>query len=61
MGFFARTMGEISEFLRLEDDREEYARHETGILANLDGKRFRKMKSDDRSALERGRTDVLRC
>ncbi|CAD6565408.1 MAG: Processing alpha glucosidase I [Tremellales sp. Tagirdzhanova-0007] len=36
MGFFARTMGEISEFLRLQDDREEYARHETGILANLD-------------------------
>ena len=40
MGFFARTMGEISEFLRLQDDREEYARHETGILANLDGKRI---------------------
>jgi len=38
MGFFARTMGEIGEFLKLEDDRAEYARHEKGILSNLDGK-----------------------
>jgi mannosyl-oligosaccharide glucosidase len=36
MGFFARTMGEISEFLGLEDDILEYERHEKGILANLD-------------------------
>ncbi|ORX37718.1 glycoside hydrolase [Kockovaella imperatae] len=36
MGFFARTMGEISEYLGLEEDREEYAKHERGILANLD-------------------------
>ncbi len=38
MGFFARTMGEISEFLDIESDREEYLRHEKGILANLDGR-----------------------
>ena len=38
MGFFARTMGEISEFLGLEEDRAEYAKHEKGILANLDGR-----------------------
>jgi mannosyl-oligosaccharide glucosidase len=36
MGFFARTMGEISEFLGLEDDVKEYEKHESGILANLD-------------------------
>ncbi|ORY34734.1 glycoside hydrolase [Naematelia encephala] len=36
MGFFARTMCEISEFLGLEEDRQEYERHEKGILANLD-------------------------
>jgi mannosyl-oligosaccharide glucosidase len=36
MGFFARTMGEISDFLNLEDDGKEYERHEKGILANLD-------------------------
>ena len=35
MGFFARTMLEIAEYLGL-DDREEYARHEKAILANLD-------------------------
>ena len=37
MGFFARTMGEISEYLGMEDDQAEYSRHEKGILANLDG------------------------
>ncbi len=31
-------MGEISEFLDIESDREEYLRHEKGILANLDGR-----------------------
>ena len=38
MGFFARTMGDISEYLGLDEDQAEYARHEKGILANLDGK-----------------------
>ena len=37
MGFFARTMREISEHLGLEDDMAEYNKHEKGILANLDG------------------------
>jgi mannosyl-oligosaccharide glucosidase len=36
VGFFARTMGEISDFLGLEEDRAEYAKHEKGVLANLD-------------------------
>jgi mannosyl-oligosaccharide glucosidase len=29
-------MGEISDFLGLEEDRAEYAKHEKGVLANLD-------------------------
>jgi mannosyl-oligosaccharide glucosidase len=29
-------MGEISEFLGLDADREEYTRHEKGVLANLE-------------------------
>lgn len=36
MGFFARTMGEIAEYVGLEEDRGEYARNEKNILANLD-------------------------
>ena len=37
VAFFARTMGEISEYLGLEDDLKEYKKHEKGALANLDG------------------------
>lgn len=37
MGFFARTMAEVAEYLGEESDLEEYRRHEKGILANLDG------------------------
>jgi mannosyl-oligosaccharide glucosidase len=37
MGFFARTMGEVAEFLGEEEDLEEYKRNEKNILANLDG------------------------
>ncbi|KAL7421132.1 Processing alpha glucosidase I [Cryptotrichosporon argae] len=36
VGFFARTMGEISEFLGIEEDRQEYEKHERGVLENLD-------------------------
>lgn len=37
MGFFARTMREVAEYLGEEDDEIEYRRHEKGILANLEG------------------------
>jgi hypothetical protein len=37
MGFFARTMREVAEYLGEEDDEVEYRRHERGILANLEG------------------------
>jgi mannosyl-oligosaccharide glucosidase len=37
MGFFARTMREVAEYLDEEDDAVEYRRHERGILANLEG------------------------
>lgn len=38
MGFFARTMREVAEYLGEEEDQVEYARHERGILANLEGR-----------------------
>lgn len=37
MGFFARTMGEIAEYVGEVDDLAEYKRNENNILANLDG------------------------
>ncbi|KAJ9094479.1 hypothetical protein QFC21_006018 [Naganishia friedmannii] len=36
MGFFARTMRDVAEYLGEEDDAVEYRRHERGILANLE-------------------------
>lgn len=36
MGFFARTMAEVAEYLGHEDDLAEYTRHERGIRANLE-------------------------
>ncbi|KAJ9119625.1 hypothetical protein QFC22_003334 [Naganishia vaughanmartiniae] len=36
MGFFARTMREVAEYLGEEEDAGEYRRHERGILANLE-------------------------
>lgn len=36
MGFFARTMAEVAEYLGEEDDLAEYQRHERGIRANLE-------------------------
>jgi mannosyl-oligosaccharide glucosidase len=37
MGYFARTMAEVAEYLGEEEDLEDYRRHEKGIVANLDG------------------------
>lgn len=37
MGFFARTMGEIAEYLQEDDDVEEYQQHYDTIVANIDG------------------------
>jgi mannosyl-oligosaccharide glucosidase len=36
VGFFARTMGEVAEYLDEADDLKEYRKHERGVLANLD-------------------------
>lgn len=36
VGFFARTMAEVAEYLDEADDLKEYRRHERGVLANLD-------------------------
>lgn len=36
MGFFARTMAEVADYLEEGDDLAEYQRHERGILANLE-------------------------
>jgi mannosyl-oligosaccharide glucosidase len=36
VGFFARTMGEVAEYLGEESDLKEYKRHERGVLANMD-------------------------
>ena len=36
VGFFARTMGEVADYLNEADDLKEYERHERGVLANLD-------------------------
>jgi mannosyl-oligosaccharide glucosidase len=38
MGYFAKTMAEVAEYLGEEEDLEDYKRHEKGIVANLDGK-----------------------
>lgn len=65
MGFFARTMREVAEYLGEEDDEIEYRRHEKGILANLEGvladMSLLSVTDIFRSALERGRTSILRC
>lgn len=37
MGFFARTMGEIAEFLGEEDDVDDFAEHYEAIVKNIDG------------------------
>lgn len=37
MGYFARTMAGVAEYLGEEEDLEEYQKHEKGILANIDG------------------------
>ena len=37
MGFFARTMGEIAQYLREEDDVAEFQHHYEAIVANIDG------------------------
>ena len=36
VGFFARTMGEVADYLGEGDDLREYQKHERGVLANLD-------------------------
>lgn len=72
MGFFARTMGEIAEYLEIEDDLAEYQRNEKNVIANIDGQSASSMSLvfTDADAvmtwifcsppLERGRPDVLR-
>jgi hypothetical protein len=68
MGYFARTMAEVAEYLGEEEDLEDYRRHEKGIVANLDGeselissRRDPLTKTTRRLALERRGKDVLRC
>ena len=41
MGFFARTMGEIAEYLGEEKDLEEYRRNERNVVANIEGESSR--------------------
>lgn len=37
MGFFAKTMGEIAEYLEIEGDLEEYIKNEKNVVANIEG------------------------
>lgn len=37
MAFFSRTMGEIAEYLREEDDLAEFQQHYEAIVANIEG------------------------